>query len=126
MTVPWTQNQVIISGLQSGAEYDVTVRTSTAAGMSGTIQILCNSYSIQSLHFHCAVPVGPGGRTTITTPSSQTAADPASSSSDNTVAIIGGVVSVVIVVTIVIAITILIAIALILRSRRAEFSPNQK
>ena len=35
ITVPWTQNQVIISGLQSGAEYDVTVRTSTAAGMSG-------------------------------------------------------------------------------------------
>jgi hypothetical protein len=38
MTVPWTQNQVIISGLQSGAEYDVTVRTSTAAGMSGSCQ----------------------------------------------------------------------------------------
>ena len=35
VTVPWTQNQVIISGLQPGAEYDVTVRTSTAAGMSG-------------------------------------------------------------------------------------------
>ena len=35
MTVPWTQNQVILSGLQPGAEYDVTVRTSTAAGMSG-------------------------------------------------------------------------------------------
>ena len=36
MTVPWTQNQVIISGLQSGADYDVTVRTSNTAGMSGT------------------------------------------------------------------------------------------
>ena len=36
VTVPWTQNQVIISGLQSGAGYDVTVRTSTAAGMSGS------------------------------------------------------------------------------------------
>ena len=35
VTVPWTQNQAVISGLQSGAEYDVTVRTSTAAGMSG-------------------------------------------------------------------------------------------
>ena len=35
VTVPWTQNQVIISGLQPGAEYDVTVRTSTAAGISG-------------------------------------------------------------------------------------------
>ena len=35
VTVPWTQNRVIISGLQPGAEYDVTVRTSTAAGMSG-------------------------------------------------------------------------------------------
>ena len=34
VTVPWTQNQVIITGLQSGAEYDVTVRTSTTAGMS--------------------------------------------------------------------------------------------
>ena len=36
MTIPWTQNQVIISGLQPGADYDVTVRTSTAAGMSGS------------------------------------------------------------------------------------------
>ena len=36
VTVPWTQNQAVISGLQSGAEYDVTVRTSTAAGMSGS------------------------------------------------------------------------------------------
>ena len=34
--VPWTQNQIILSGLQSGAEYDVTVKTSTAAGMSGS------------------------------------------------------------------------------------------
>ena len=37
LTVPWTQNQVIISGLQPGAEYEVTVRTSTTAGMSGTV-----------------------------------------------------------------------------------------
>ena len=37
LTVPWTQNQVIITGLQSGAEYDVIVRTSTADGMSGII-----------------------------------------------------------------------------------------
>ena len=36
VSVSWTQNQVILSGLQSGAEYDVTVRTSTAAGMSGS------------------------------------------------------------------------------------------
>ena len=35
--VPWTQNQAVISGLQPGAEYDVTVRTSTAAGMSGIL-----------------------------------------------------------------------------------------
>ena len=35
--VPWTQNQVIISDLQPGAEYDVTIRTSTTAGMSGNI-----------------------------------------------------------------------------------------
>ena len=40
VTVPWTQTQVIISGLQSGAEYDVTVRISTAAGMSGSIIII--------------------------------------------------------------------------------------
>jgi hypothetical protein len=35
--VPWLQNQVIISRLQSGAEYDVTVKTSTVAGMSGQV-----------------------------------------------------------------------------------------
>ena len=37
MVVNWTENQVIISGLQPGAEYDITVRTSTAAGMSGIL-----------------------------------------------------------------------------------------
>ena len=36
MTVPWTQNHIIISGLQTGAEYNVTVRASTAAGISGS------------------------------------------------------------------------------------------
>ena len=37
LTVPWTQNQVIIRGLQPGAEYDVTVRTLTSAGTSGNV-----------------------------------------------------------------------------------------
>ena len=36
VTVPWTQNSVIISGLQPGAEYDITVSTSTTVGSSGT------------------------------------------------------------------------------------------
>ena len=36
MTVPWTQNHIIISGLQTGAEYNITVRASTAAGISGS------------------------------------------------------------------------------------------
>ena len=36
ITVPWTQNQVIISNLQPGAEYHVTVRISTTTGISGT------------------------------------------------------------------------------------------
>ena len=36
LTVPWTQNQVIISGLQPGPEYEVTVRSLTTAGMSGS------------------------------------------------------------------------------------------
>ena len=40
VTVPWTQNQVIIPGLQPGAEYDITVRTSTAAGISGSMHTL--------------------------------------------------------------------------------------
>ena len=35
LTVPWTQNRVIISNLQPGAEYDVTVSTSTTAATSG-------------------------------------------------------------------------------------------
>lgn len=69
------------------------------------------------------VPVGPGDRIS-TANSPQTAADPPSSSSDNTVAVVGGVV-VVIAVSIVVAITILVAIAL-LRGRRAEFRPKQK
>jgi hypothetical protein len=35
ITVPWTQNEVIISNLQSGAEYEVSVRISTTKGTSG-------------------------------------------------------------------------------------------
>ena len=34
VTVPWTENRVIISNLQPGAEYDVTVSTSATAGTS--------------------------------------------------------------------------------------------
>ena len=99
-TVNWTENQVIISGLQPGAEYDVTVRTSTAAGMSDE------------------TPAG-----SAMTPSQRTEAVPASSNSDNTIAIIGGVVA----VALIIAVTVIvIVIALILKNRRADFSPNQK
>ena len=36
VTVPWTENHVVISNLQPGAQYDITVTTSTLAGMSGT------------------------------------------------------------------------------------------
>ena len=35
LTVPWTQNSVIISNLQPGADYDITVSISTTAGSSG-------------------------------------------------------------------------------------------
>ena len=37
VTVPWTENRVIILDLLPGAEYDVTVSTSTSAGTSGII-----------------------------------------------------------------------------------------
>lgn len=37
VTVPWTNNTVIISNLQPGALYDITVQTSTTAGMSGIL-----------------------------------------------------------------------------------------
>ena len=40
VTVPWTENRVIISDLQPGADYDITVRTSTTAGISGNYVIL--------------------------------------------------------------------------------------
>ena len=45
ITVPWTQNQVIIRNLQPGAEYDVTVSISTTTGISGSInhQLVHNS-----------------------------------------------------------------------------------
>ena len=36
ITVPWTQNRVIISDLQLGADYDITVSTSNLAATSGT------------------------------------------------------------------------------------------
>ena len=36
ITVPWMENRVIISNLQPGAEYDITVSTSTSSGMSGS------------------------------------------------------------------------------------------
>ena len=40
ITVPWTENRVIIPNLQPGAQYDITVSTSTLAGMSGTYPML--------------------------------------------------------------------------------------
>lgn len=33
--VPWTNNSIIITNLQAGAQYRISVRTSTSAGMSG-------------------------------------------------------------------------------------------
>ena len=59
---------------------------------------------------------------TTTQPAAGTSA--AGSSSDNTVAIIGGVVAIMIVL--IIAATTAIIVAVVLRYRRAEFSPNQK
>ena len=41
ITIPWTENRVIIPNLQPGAQYDITVTTLTLAGMSGTIHIQC-------------------------------------------------------------------------------------
>ena len=46
ITVPWTKNRVIIPNLQPGAQYDITVTTSTLAGMSGTLQYM----SLESQH----------------------------------------------------------------------------
>ena len=40
ISVPWTENRVIISNLQPGAEYDVTVSTSTTGGISGMLSLL--------------------------------------------------------------------------------------
>ena len=64
-------------------------------------------------------PAGPAGGedNVVTTPSLSQA------SSDSTTAIIGGVVAVVIVLIIAITFT---AVALILRSRRDKFKPNQR
>ena len=84
-------------------------------------------YNVMYTHFFTAA-VGPGNRVSTAASPPQTASDPsdpASSGSDNTVAIIGGMVAA-IVITIVIAITVLIAIAILVRGRRAEFSPSQK
>ena len=41
ITVPWTENRVIISNLQPGAQYDITVTTSTLAGISGAAMHVC-------------------------------------------------------------------------------------
>lgn len=35
VTVPWTENNIIISNLRPGVEYSVTMSTSTSAGISG-------------------------------------------------------------------------------------------
>ena len=69
----------------------------------------------QSLLFFTA-PVRPGNRMSIATPSS----------SDNTVAIIGGVVVAVVLIIAATIAVIVITVALVLKSRRSQFSPNQK
>lgn len=35
VSVPWTNNSIVISNLQAGAEYRVSVQTLTSVGMSG-------------------------------------------------------------------------------------------
>ena len=76
-----------------------------------------HEFSHTSVSLFFTVPVRPGNRMSIATPSS----------SDNTVAIIGGVVAVVIVLIIAATTAIIvITVALVLRSRRSQFSPNQK
>ena len=35
VSVPWTNNSIVISNLQAGAQYRVSVQTLTSAGMSG-------------------------------------------------------------------------------------------
>ena len=37
VTVPWTENHVVITNLTPGAQYDVYVSVSTSVGMSGTL-----------------------------------------------------------------------------------------
>ena len=37
VTVPWSQNHIVISNLTPGARYNVFVSASTSAGMSGII-----------------------------------------------------------------------------------------
>ena len=41
ITVPWTENHVIIPNLQPGGQYDITVTTSTLAGISGAVMHAC-------------------------------------------------------------------------------------
>ena len=128
ITVPWTENHVIIPNLQPGAQYDITVSTSTQAGMSGiplASACLLNHYIVRLVEISFAAPAsGHEGANGVSTPPPIVPTVP--SSSANTVAIIGGVVAVVFIIAIAITTAIIIIVALVLRSRRADFEPKQE
>ena len=78
--------------------------------------LLLHDFYHTSISLFFTAPARPGNRMSIATPSS----------SDNTVAIIGGVVAVVLIIAVTTAIILIVIVALVLRSRRSHFSPNQK
>lgn len=104
ITIPWTENNVIISKLMPGIEYSVTVSASTSVGMSG------NDIVIQS-SCHCRY-------TFISDPAA--ASPPSSEAGTKYVAIIAGVV-----LGSVLAIAIIAGtITFVLRYCRGNFKPK--
>ena len=50
VSVPWTNNSVVISDLQAGAQYRVSVQTLTSAGMSGILLYGLITLKVMDIH----------------------------------------------------------------------------
>ena len=115
VSVPWTENHVVITNLISGAEYNVSVSVLTSAGISGIFKLIRNTGTAFLYIYNVSDPVL-GDRVVSETPSSGDGVHYLG-------AIIGGVVLAVIIFVLLLtaAVIIIIMIAFMVNKHKAVY-----